>query len=186
MNYDVLLSTQSWTPSLLCDLGPHIWIGMTSHFNINEIDWCSVFFKRCASVWDILDICISKYRKTRIVRELDQVLPYSNDFKLLGRFEIHRVKQYLQVTQHLVLKTNVVLFAIKDLWTPQVTVKLKHNVYFGPVTVFLYLTLFTVTLDYYHQLHVLCKNAILWRYPFSLLFKIRFSRVYKGAINLIY
>ena len=51
-------------------------------------------------------------------REIYQKLPYSVDFTVPGSFEIHWVRQYL---------TNVVLFGIKDLYTPEVTVKPKST-----------------------------------------------------------
>ena len=44
--------------------------------------------------------------------------------KLPGSFEIHWVRQYL---------VNIVLFRIKDLWTYEMTVNLKSNLYVGHV-----------------------------------------------------
>ena len=58
--------------------------------------------------------------------EIYQILPpYSVDFKAPG--EIHWVRQYL---------VSVVLFVIMDLYTSEVTVKLKSNLYVGPVNIF--------------------------------------------------
>ena len=60
-------------------------------------------------------------------REIYQVLPYSVDFKTLQEFEIHWVRQYL---------VNLVLLRIKNLQISEITVKLKSNLYVGPVNIF--------------------------------------------------
>ena len=54
----------------------------------------------------MLDLVSSCVYYSRQASEIDQVLPYSVDFKLPGNFEIPRVRQYL---------LNAVLLRIKDL-----------------------------------------------------------------------
>ena len=48
--------------------------------------------------------------------------------KLLGNFDIHWVRQY---------EVNVVLFGIKSLLMSKMTIKLKSNLYIGPVYIFI-------------------------------------------------
>ena len=59
--------------------------------------------------------------------DIYQVLRYPVDFKAPEEFEIYHVIQYL---------VNVVLFKIKDLLTSEMPVKLKSNLYAGPVNIY--------------------------------------------------
>ena len=63
----------------------------------------------------------------RQTRTINQVKPYLMEFKSPGGFEIHRVRKYL---------VNVVLFGIQDLEICKILVKLKGNLYDGPLNIF--------------------------------------------------
>ena len=63
----------------------------------------------------------------RQTRTINQVMPYLMEFKSPGGFEIHRVRKYL---------VNVGLFGIQDLEICKILVKLKGNMYDGPLNIF--------------------------------------------------
>ena len=79
----------------------------------------------------------------RQASEIYQALPYAVNCKAPGE-PWNLLRQYL---------VNVVLFWTKDLWTSELTVKLKSNLYVGPVNIFSnFFTLMT---------HCCCSHSII-------------------------